>query len=300
MSFSGYYYKLKSVENDLKIIIVTGYHKKKKKSKIGFIQINCFSNDGNSLFNELFYYNDFKIKKKVFELGSNSFSPNKITIKEKEIDLSINIQTTIHYPSRRIGKNVMGIYGFIPFVECKHFVHAIDAKAQGLLRVKKEYIYIDSAQAYIEGTYGKKFPESFFWTHFNQFKNNENTHFLFSIANPKWIFIKKKVHIGYLIHENQFYSLGSNQEFKLIDKKSNEQSIQFTFRNKQLKIKTIFNLGDKSMKLVGPSKTGLNRDVTEYTDASVIISISEENKEKVKLVGYNGTLENENPMPLLR
>lgn len=298
MSFSGFYYKLKSDENDLNIIIVTGYHKK-KNSKIGFLQINCFSYDGSSLFDELFYYNELTIKKGIFELGSNSFSSNKIIIKEKEIDLTIDFHTTIHYPSRRIGKNVMGIYGYIPFVECKHFVHAIDAKAQGFLRIKNEKFNIDSAQAYVESTYGKKFPESFFWTHFNQFKNNKNTHFLFSIANPKWIFIKKKVHIGYLIHENQFYSLGSNQDFRLINKVSNEHNIQFTFRNKQLEIKTTFKLGDKRMKLVGPSNTGLNRDVTEYTDASVVISISGNNKEKMELIGYNGTIENENTKSLI-
>jgi hypothetical protein len=299
MAFSGFYYKINAREDRLRFIIVVGYQKTKNTHQ-GFLQINCIRENGEIISSEHLKYNAIDYIDGLLYLGKNSFSHSFIDCDEEILKLSLTFNAKIGYPKKKLGKNVMGLYGHVPFVECKHHVHAIEALANGHIIMENVKYNLNAEKTYIESTYGRNFPDYFFWAHFNQFQGHQNTHLLFSIANPRWLFLKKKVHIGYLLHKGEFYSLGSNQEFKLIHHSKKDNVIQFHFKKKNLTIRTAYSLGETAINLVGPTSHGLNRRVKEYTNASIDLSIYKNNNCIEKIRGELGTMENEEVITLIK
>lgn len=299
MAFSGFYYKINAPENQLRFIIVVGYQKIKNKTQ-GFIQFNCVGQFGETRFSRYFTFEETSYINGVLSMGKNSFSHSFIRFNEKDLQISIGFESKVTLPQKRFAKNVMGIYGYIPFVECKHHVHAIEAGAKGSIDVGSTNYSLKSEKTYIERTYGKNFPDTFFWSHFNNFDGHNDTHLLFSIANPQWLFLKKRVHIGYLLHKNNFYPLGINQDFKLINPYKNKDLVQFEFVKRELSIRTEFKFGESSIQLIGPTKHGLNRGVKEYTNASVDISIYQNQNCIEKIRGNHGTIENEESISYIK
>lgn len=292
MSFLGFYYKLNDPKSNTRLIIVAGYHKR-NNFKQGFIQFSYFDSNSAKFKTETIYDEVKSFKNNLVKIGSSEFSNNHILIKTENIHLAIELHSIIPYPKNKISKNIMGVMGLVPFVECKHHVHSIHSEASGTLQIKSEFITLNKSQVYIESSYGKQFPESFFWTHFNQFENNPNTHFLLACANPKWLFTKRSVYIGYLITNQEFYSFGNYQQFKLVTSNNSEKSFEFHFKSKSSQIQVNINLGTPYIELIGPEKYGMSRKVKEFTDSTAEIIINKNSKDHFFLSGRRGTTENE-------
>lgn len=292
MSFIGFYYKLNDPKSNTRLIIVAGYHKR-INFKQGFIQFSYFDTNSAKFKTETIYDEVKSFKNNLVKIGSSEFSNNHILIKTENIHLAIELHSIIPYPKNKIGKNIMGVLGLVPFVECNHHVHSIHSEASGTLQIKSKFITLNKSQVYIESSYGKQFPESFFWTHFNQFENNPNTHFLLALANPKWLFTKKSVYIGFLMTNQEFYSFGNYQQFKLVTSNNNEKSFDFHFKSRSSQIEININLGTPHIQLIGPEKHGMLRKVKEFTDSTAEIIVKENSKNHLFLNGNNGTTENE-------
>ena len=91
----------------------------------------------------------------------------------------------------------------------------------------------------------------------------------------------------------EFYSFGNYQQFKLVTSNNNEKSFDFHFKSRSSQIEINVNLGTPHIQLIGPEKHGMLRKVKEFTDSTAEIIIKENSKGHIFLSGNNGTSENE-------
>ena len=58
----------------------------------------------------------------------------------------------------------MGPFRFCPFMQCRHKVVAMRARANGTIKLGGRVYNFENADGYIEGDCGKSFPQKYFWT----------------------------------------------------------------------------------------------------------------------------------------
>ena len=86
----------------------------------------------------------FWADKEKFEIkiDKNSFSLNNIILDmdngKTEIKAQMNFENIIPWPVTRFSPGVMGIYAFIPFLECYHGVLSLNHKITGYVEINGE------------------------------------------------------------------------------------------------------------------------------------------------------------------
>lgn len=133
MKFMGYYIKCTTVHNDT-IAIIFG------KAEYSFVQI-------------------ITKEKSYWQKSDWKFSKKGITLNIENAKGNITFGTFSH-PKY----HAMGPLRFLPFLECKHTVLSMYHEISGKLTVGGKNYNFDGGRGYIEGDYGKSFPQKYFWT----------------------------------------------------------------------------------------------------------------------------------------
>lgn len=138
--FEGWYFK--SVSNDEKIAytIIAGLSiTKTLNNSHSFVMFVDAHNK------DLHYYqyplSSFWANKEKFEIkiGKNSFSLNNIILDmdngQTKINAQMKFENIIPWPVKRFSQGVMGIYAFIPFLECYHGVLSLNHSINGYVEI---------------------------------------------------------------------------------------------------------------------------------------------------------------------
>jgi hypothetical protein len=291
MSFSGYYYKISCKNVGHRFIIIVSYLSNKNESS-ALVQFNCIDNDGILIHSYTLSFKEFSIRNRCIYFGNSSASANHLYISEPQLSISITITAQQPIPQPSIGKSVMGIYHYVPFVQCKHYVDNIYLEVNAHIKCNNNVYLLNKALMYIENSKGKSFPDEYTWYHFDQFLECNDTYLLFACANPKWLFFKKKTHIGFLYHQGTYLSLGEINGSKLIKHSVMSNGTFIELKVKGAYIKMHIKNGFKKIELKGPSREGMNRIISEFINSSVEIEFIK-NDIPLYIRGIKGTIENE-------
>lgn len=179
--FEGWYFKHQKGNNFL--ILIPGICARKKPrakviedsfkeygEKYGFIQIITNSNS---------YYLYYPISECTIaedelsiKIGDNIFRNNgiQLNILSKEITLKGSIEygklSHIRYP-------IMGIFQYVPHLECNHEIISMQHRLQGSIRMNGENMSFDYGIGYIEKDWGYSFPKSYTWIQCNSFPEDK-------------------------------------------------------------------------------------------------------------------------------
>ncbi len=60
--------------------------------------------------------------------------------------------------------DAMGLFRFVPFMECRHAVYSLRHAVDGCLTINGRTYFFDGGEGYIEGDEGRSFPAGYLWT----------------------------------------------------------------------------------------------------------------------------------------
>lgn len=262
-NFEGFYIRLLNLEQNINhafIFAKTHY----EKDQHAFIQIF----DGIKKTNQYlrFPIESFKFKDGIVEIASNILSLEQLVINHP----SIRVDVTLSQHDLLTQKSAMGPLKHLP-LECFQDVVYLDAVAEG--RIFKNNEAIDfKGTSYMEKTYGRRFPQRWFWLQANDFKDAQSLKFTLaggSVPTLKWT----KFGFFLIIHyEGKAYRFATYNMAKFKVKETMEHVI-FEVSKRNLKV-VLKAKQTKTTKLLGPADYGdMILDVFESVNAKVNLTL---------------------------
>ncbi len=165
--FEGWYFKHQ--KGDRFIMLIPGVCVKAApigRIKYAFIQI--ITNEKVCCINYPMSDCSIAADKLYIKIGDNIFSRNGIRLNILSGD--IRIKGGVRYGSLSpIRYPVMGIFRFVPRMECNHEIISMHHELYGRLTVNGEAWIFDEGNGYLEKDWGHSFPKSYIWLQCNSF-----------------------------------------------------------------------------------------------------------------------------------
>lgn len=154
--FCGWYFRCQSDQQTLAVI--PSVHRT-KESKYCTIQLIT---DTQS-FQVPFPYSDFQKQDNQISIGRNRFGKDGITLDIRAPDLHATGSVRFG-PFTPIQYDIMGLFRYIPFMQCRHSVYSMRHSVDGTLFINEAPYMFQNAVGYIEGDRGYSFPSKYVWT----------------------------------------------------------------------------------------------------------------------------------------
>ncbi|MFZ7121059.1 MAG: tocopherol cyclase family protein [Eubacteriaceae bacterium] len=288
--FEGWYFKLVDEKQNNILSIIPGISRSNSKDSHAFIQII----DGNGYTNYLnyslkdFHYslNDFEIK-----IENNYFTNNQIVLDiirdEIKIVGSLNFINIIPYPKKLLNPGIMGVYSFVPFMECYHGIVNIHHEILGQLQINSSVKDFTGGYGYIEKDWGKSFPDSWIWLQSNHF-NEPRISFMFSIARIPWFSSSFLGFISFIRINDKQYTFASYTKAK-VKKLSYENNIlSILIQDKKYSLYIKVHISNTKGDLIAPMMGCMNRTIQESINSIVEVKLLKFDKEDIfNGVGYH-------------
>lgn len=240
--FEGWYYKQVTADGKVSLSFIPGVslNKKDKHSFIQYILVEQKA-DGSTQTTTgyvRFSIDSFRYQDQPFKaiVGDSSFSETTVDVDFKddlfhfkghlELGALHPIQTSILQP------NIMGIFGYIPKMECYHGVISMQHSIDGMIRLNNHEIDFTGGTGYIEKDWGTSFPKQYIWLHSNHFKNDTASLF-FSVAHIPFHFTEFEGFICNLVVDNKEYRFATYNFSSCSIIRISKEAIALKLENKQ-------------------------------------------------------------------
>nr|WP_147662739.1 tocopherol cyclase family protein [Candidatus Prometheoarchaeum syntrophicum]QEE15841.1 hypothetical protein DSAG12_01668 [Candidatus Prometheoarchaeum syntrophicum] len=207
--FEGWYFKIVDFTKKTILAIIPGIALNSQESNShAFIQIL----DGITA---KYYYltfpiSDFSTKKNKFEIkiGKNYFS-NKfihIDVQSAVVQLkgTLKFENLNPIPFHGINPGIMGIFSYLPKMECYHGIVSMNHGILGNLEYNNNKISFAGGKGYIEKDWGDSFPKRWIWMQANHFEESERS-FMLSIAQINYLGIQFTGFLCVLYDKGEFH-----------------------------------------------------------------------------------------------
>lgn len=282
--FEGWYMRFTDEVNDLHYAIIFGVTKEVSDPH-SFIQIY----DGTNLTNNYYRYDvdDFSYSNDTVYIKNHFLSKDSLYIKEDNIEINLLVKEQKFLAGKK-NKSAMSFLVNFP-LECFQDVIYMDALFNGEVILKDKLINT-SGKAYMEKTYGTKFPRKWIWLQSNHFNKEVSFSFAHGII-PVFKF-EKKGFFAILHHNSKEYRFASYNlsRLKIIEK--SDTNLVFVIKKRRYRIEVSAQIL-KNVVLVGPSNNGLmNLDVHESINSLMHIRFTKGRKVIFETLGRNVGIEN--------
>lgn len=264
--FEGWYYKLTT--GDYTIALIPGVSK--GKDPHGFIQFF----DSNGLSGYARYTTDqleFNGEDYWIKAADNSFGADGISLDLKIdgiiIKGRVDFTDTVDYPRTITHRGSMGIYGFLPFLNCYHDVIRIKQSLVGALEINGIPVVFDGGRGYIEKNWGETFPDEWLWVQADSF--GDGTSMMMALAKIKVAGIKKTGIISMVYIKDTLYRLTTPMGAKVVKWDIDKGA---TVKNKDYKLEVTVEPGKKG-NLKGPSMGDMSLMVADDITATVNLTL---------------------------
>jgi tocopherol cyclase len=289
--FEGWYFK--SVTNDEKIAyaIIAGLSISKTPNNS-----HAFVMFVDARRKDLHYYkypiSSFWANKEKFDIkiGKNSFSLNKIVLdmdnSQTKIKAEMKFKNITPWPVKRFSPGVMGIYAFIPFLECYHGVLSLNHSISGYVEINEEKIDFTGGKGYIEKDWGSSMPSSWIWMQTNHF-DEENLSLFGSIAKIPWLGSYFTGYIFGFLYHGELYKFTTYNGAKIQKLNVTKNNIKIILTHKYLELQIDANRAE-GVDIPAPKLGEMTNTVNESLQSKIDIKLfKKENKEKILL--FSGT-----------
>ncbi len=274
--FEGWYYKNTCDKYGISFIPGISINKREKKS---FIQI--ITNNSSYFVNYSIYDFKFSFKPFYIEIGNNYFSKDCIHIDIKDDNQNLTIYGDIKYSNSKnittntFNPNIMGLFSYIPFMECNHAILCMKNIADGLININNNKIIFNNGIGYIEKDWGYSFPKHYIWCQGNDFLNS-NASFMISIADiPFKIFCFKGIICSLIIDDTEYrFATYNNTKLVKYDVDDNCLDILLKRGHYYLNIKSKYT---DNLKLLAPIEGKMGKDIFESISSECIVTLKKGN-----------------------
>lgn len=157
--FEGWYIKHQSEQG--MIAFIPSIHLLEKGT--GYASIQVITKNDSYSFRFSLNETDIETNRFYVRIGDNLFTEKGIHINLKND--KITIKGKIAYsPFTKLQGNIMGIFHYIPFMQCSHDIISLYHRTKGTLTINGETINFCGGTGYIERDSGNSFPKNYLWT----------------------------------------------------------------------------------------------------------------------------------------
>ena len=289
--FEGWYFKSVSKDEKIAYAIIAGLSitKTENNSHAFVMLVDARKKD-------LHYYkyplSSFWANKEKFEIkiDKNSFSLNNIILDmdngQTKIKAQMKFENIIPWPVTRFSPGVMGIYAFIPFLECYHGVLSLNHSISGYVElngIKKDF---NGGKGYIEKDWGSSMPSSWIWMQTNHF-DEEGISLFGSIAKIPWLGNYFTGYIFGLLYNNEIYKFTTYNGAKIKKLEVNENNIRIILNHKRLELQINADRAE-GVDIPAPKLGEMTNTVNESLQSKIDIKLyKKDNNGKILL--YSGT-----------
>jgi len=241
--FEGWYYKQVTKDANYTISFIPGISYNKVDSHC-FIQ--CIICDENKKLSS--YYFKYELSKFSYQDSPFSVQINQSIFNEKgiNIDLSnseIKVKGKLTFENLEplnvsfFNPNIMGIFSYIPKMECNHHIISMNHKVLGSLTINNKNLDLNDGFGYMEKDWGKSFPREYIWLQCNNFENSK-VKIAFSLAIIPFLgFTFKGFFCSLLVNDKEYrFATYNRSKLKIKDAKDDKTNITLIKGNLELNI----------------------------------------------------------------
>lgn len=290
--FEGWYYKITDSKGEASYAIIPGIAIGKWDTH-AFIQI-LDSNNKTSYFH--YDINDFSFNEKRFEImiGDNYFSKSRLRLNIVGSELSLQgdlyFCNVMQFPKSMFRPGIMGLFLYIPFMECYHDIINIQSDIIGHLKISGKTVDFTQGIGYIEKNWGKSMPKSWIWFQSNHFQP-DNVSLFFSVAEIPFLFTSFQGFLAMFRYKDRVFMFTTYNCSRISKLYRNEKSLRITFRDCRFCMDIKITYADGAP-IIAPVHGQMCRSIIESINAVVNVRFSDKNGTVLyEGIGTNGGLE---------
>lgn len=292
--FEGWYYKQVSADQktSLSFIPAVSLNEQDAHSFIQYILVQVDATGHSTTRTGYLRYSvaDFDSQDAPFavRVGKSLFTERMISIDVADETMQFKgdlvlgklqpIQTSLIQP------NIMGIFAYIPKMECYHGVISMSHSLEGSLSVNGELINFTGGKGYIEKDWGTSFPKRYIWLHSNHFDLPETSLF-FSIAHIPFHVTEFEGFICNLVLNGKEYRFATYNFSRCKLEDITAEHVHIILENKRAKLDIHAQVSERG-ELIAPVKGTMLKTVKE--GISGVLTIRFEDKKTGQIFEGNG------------
>lgn len=275
--FEGFYFKHQS--DKMTIAFIPSIHINDDET---YALIQVIANNFTSSYRFDLY--DALIVDTTIMIEKNVFSKEGIYIDLKNDDF--HIKGRLFYDNVISPNNdIMGIFKYLPKMECSHGVISITHKLRGSLLINNQEIDFNDGYGYIEKDSGRSFPSRYLWTQCLF----QNISVMMSVANIPYLGMHFNGCISIILYKGKQYRLATYKGAKIISFKKDEVIL----KQGKYKLKAKLIKYDAQI-LKAPQNGQMNRDIMESINCHVYYEFSKDNHIVFSFVSNQASFEYSN------
>ncbi|HEX3026660.1 MAG TPA: tocopherol cyclase family protein [Clostridia bacterium] len=203
--FEGWYYRVQTAGGET-VALIPGICKTKNGAH-AFVQLIA------SFLERTFYF-DYPARKFVpsggellFCVGDNLFSNDRMELdirREIAVRGTVEFRNPTEYSAGFWGRDIMGPFSLLPYLECRHGVVCVKSSLAGSLNISGRTMDFDGGTGYIEKDWGRFFPRSYVWMESARFAHSDAS-FMLSYADVPVFGKSIRGLIAFLYFRGKFY-----------------------------------------------------------------------------------------------
>ena len=298
--FEGWYYKLISADEKLKVAIIPGVIK--GNDAHSFIQV-LNGVDGKVAYHR-FDFQEFKADKDRFfiKINENQFDDSGILLNINSsggrLSGNITLGSLNPWPVTLTSPGIMGWYAWVPRMECYHGVLSFSHTLQGSLVLDEKPMDFSNGRGYIEKDWGMSFPDAWVWFQSNHFPET-NACITASVAIIPWLGSSFRGFIVGLWIDGKLYRFATYTGAKIESLQISDDKVNWIIsdRNYRLVLNATRVQGGL---LLGPTHLDMGKRVLETLNATVHVRLETKSGRLLfENVGYHAGLEVIGDLPRL-
>ena len=272
--FEGWY--LKCLSDDLSSCIAFIPGVSLGKDSHAFIQVNRSDNQSEYI---RFPLDTFSYEKDIFAvaLGNNFFSDRGIKLDCKRPGLSLFGELVFEnrqaFPSHFLSPGIMGIFTYIPFMQCYHGVVSMRHQVKGILSINNKDYGFENGTGYIEKDWGRSFPESWVWMQANPFQDSDST-FMLSVAKIPWMGMWFTGMIGFLNTGEKTYRFATYLGDSVSFLEEDDGGVYIHIKGPKYHLRVYGEFGEGGS-LIAPVKGQMSRTMKESLNSTLHVELTD-------------------------
>lgn len=270
--FEGWYFKIVDASSENIYAFIPGiFLEKNGKDSHAFIQIiNGITQETEYLSYDL---KDFSYSKKYFyvKILENIFSEEGMIFKGDRIQVKLKFKNHSKWPKSLIGRNAMGIFGLIPFMQCNHGIFSMDYLLEGTMNINGKKIDFTGGRGYSEKDWGYSFPDSWIWIQSNHFEKNK-TSLSISLASVPLLFTNITGFICGFLLEGKQYTFATYNASRITKLEVNENIVEINFLRKNLLLEVVLEKEGGGI-LASPDGNNMGGRISESLTSKVNVKL---------------------------
>lgn len=223
-------------------------------------------------------------------IGNNCFSMQGLRLdlhdERQHITGELNFGDAHPWPVTLLSPGAMGMYAFVPRMECYHGVLSFDHAISGCLEINGENKNFDGGKGYMEKDWGTSMPSSWIWLQTNHF-DEDGVSLSGSIAKIPWLGSHFTGYLFGLYYKGRVYRFTTYTGAKITELKATDSTIKSVVEDRHYRLEISAKRTD-GVDLRAPSLGAMIVRVNETLDARIDVRLSRKSGNDMQLL-FSGT-----------